>query len=1162
MKRLFTLLMALLLTWIGASAQVDYSYLINTGTWSSTGTYNHYVAHELFQETAYTSGRVLYQTINGLPAGTYEVTFYAAANSTGNRDTITDDAYGDNIAQAFANDAYEAVTVIQQTACTPSDYEYTLTCTVDESGELVYGLQNVATGGNWYVCQGVSLYSTSETPTQLSLNEGDVVESEGDPSTEDFHHWIISGPSSGEFALNTWSTEGEASGMVTPFIQYWIGSGSVLGAATLRHYQLGGLPAGLYTVTLDARAFDENSTTEITEGTILIHANDASVDLTTGTHNTFNGVSAEVYGTYNLVAEVGEAGTLDINITVAVESACDWVSWKNLKVVYDGESLPDLDYVEGDMNAEVEQAMKDAVDAYNASKSTADYTAALAAIAAAEESVAYYAEIAELAANLDAAGQAVWETTDTYEKYTAKTLETTDDFGEDMAAAQMAQTTEGTDWSCVMRYLGTWTGSTTELTVDGSKVEEDYQTTQYSGTAASPTKILYKTIEGIPAGTYSVSFYAEANATQGRGFTTTAGENIAQVFANDAVEDITVNTYTVIGGGDQHSWLDTDLYTFTSCTVDLNGKIEFGIQNVGEGGNWYTAMASNLTLVALSTEVPEDTKSDYENGDVATIYGHSYNVKSDNLVENHSFELGFDGWTDATDNHNTLSSSYFELRSDNAQDGEVYLVGTTNAGSTAAGSICTGWAIEAGKTYYFSYYVKGLTSNTDGGYLRTDIVNELSDEDSGVIFATPTVTTEWQKIEYLFTNTDYSLLQVEFRWLNNQWGFDNFQLYVVEPAEDVLDDSEYKTDDEVTVDGKTYTVVGDNMFVNGGFNADMYGWTAAGYYVAADPDNFDVEEEGGFNEGAYLVASSAGTSDVKTPSQAIAVEEGKTYLFIGYTSGKTPTSSNVQYNALFKMEDAVTEASSDKIIVQLEWGADYEQTASDWTKTIGVFEATTEYVGMRMGWSGGSYDGFQLYEVEAVPVTIEWEMTSAEWGTIILPFEADVPDGLTAYSCDEVSGDELVLTEATPLEANTPYIMAGAAATYEFKGVAVDAENGLTAGLLTGTYETMDCDALLEAAGTGTVYLLQNQTDVDGVAFYPVIEDESAEATLTANHCYLLVPSSVSPTALRLPGMATAIEAVESDVIANDAIYDLSDRRVSKAVKGVYIQNGKKVLVK
>ncbi len=401
---------------------------------------------------------------------------------------------------------------------------------------------------------------------------------------------------------------------------------------------------------------------------------------------------------------------------------------------------------------------------------------------------------------------------------------------------------------------------------------------------------------------------------------------------------------------------------------------------------------------------------------------------------------------------------------------------------------------------------------------------------------------------------------------------------------DIEDDCDYEIGSEVTVGNIIYTVVSGNMFDNGGFNRGVTGWTAGSDYTdALTADKVTLTGTGGYNGGTYLtLPTSVGASNAATPTQAIEVTPGKTYLFVGYTSGATPTSGNLRYSALFEMdvneegkiaEKSHTEdgTSYSNTIIQLEWGADPETSTDEWTQTIGVFTVPTEeeestygtysYVGMRMNWSTGSYDGFQLYEVQAPEETIEWEMTDAGWGTLILPFAADVPEGLTLYAGDALTldsdGTTITVGDASEtIAANTPYLVSGSAATYEFTGVATNTQDSYTVGMLTGTLVNMTQDDFTADSGQ---YVLQNHED-EGLAFYP-ITDESTGVTLDAYHCYL-TSSSVSPMALHLPGMATGIVAVEGDVIANDAIYDLSGRRVSKAVKGVYIMNGKKVLVK
>ncbi len=363
-------------------------------------------------------------------------------------------------------------------------------------------------------------------------------------------------------------------------------------------------------------------------------------------------------------------------------------------------------------------------------------------------------------------------------------------------------------------------------------------------------------------------------------------------------------------------------------------------------------------------------------GDKITVSGTTYYVASTNLITNGSFESGFKGWTSSNNFSTTITSEKFALKTDEARDGNNYLVGTTNEGRSGSGSLGTAWEIEAGKTYYFTYWVKGLADETDGQWLITSMTDSPSNAEESAILGYPTtVSSEWMQVEYKCTNSsDYNrYLQVNFRWLDSQWGFDDFQLYEIQEAEigDLPDDDEYHTDDEYADGVCNYTVVSDNLFANGSFNSEVESWTAGGYTTPAVIDSFAVLSNGGYNDGAYLITHADGAASGHTISQAIPVEVGAFYLFIGYTKGDAPTSDNLRYNALFEMNDDGTKeldheeddgkTYSDEI-VRLTWG---DGTA--WTKTESVFFATTPYVGMRMGWNSNShFDGFQLYKLEVV----------------------------------------------------------------------------------------------------------------------------------------------------------------------------------------------------
>lgn len=168
-----------------------------------------------------------------------------------------------------------------------------------------------------------------------------------------------------------------------------------------------------------------------------------------------------------------------------------------------------------------------------------------------------------------------------------------------------------------------------------------------------------------------------------------------------------------------------------------------------------------------------------------TVYAGNKKVvlTGTNLISNAGFEDGFSGWTDGTSA--PLSSEYFTIMNAGGVNNSNYLVGTTNAGNTTAGAIATGWDIEPGKTYYFSYQVKYQDASTDPApevWLKTSLTNNSSfQEETFKLIDTTYVDGggEWTRNDAIFTNTNpsYDYIVARFRWLNNRFGFDDFALY-------------------------------------------------------------------------------------------------------------------------------------------------------------------------------------------------------------------------------------------------------------------------------------------------------------------------------------------------------------------------------------------------
>ena len=99
-------------------------------------------------------GEVMYQEITGLANGEYEIHFYAVSNAANGGGTD-----GSNLTYVYANDSILDIDVIKQNTCTPSDYERTFTLMVSD-GKIKYGITNKGAAGNWNLCKNVALYMT------------------------------------------------------------------------------------------------------------------------------------------------------------------------------------------------------------------------------------------------------------------------------------------------------------------------------------------------------------------------------------------------------------------------------------------------------------------------------------------------------------------------------------------------------------------------------------------------------------------------------------------------------------------------------------------------------------------------------------------------------------------------------------------------------------------------------------------------------------------------------------------------------------------------------------------------------------------------------------------------------------------------------------------
>jgi len=193
-------------------------------------------------------------------------------------------------------------------------------------------------------------------------------------------------------------------------------------------------------------------------------------------------------------------------------------------------------------------------------------------------------------------------------------------------------------------------------------------------------------------------------------------------------------------------------------------------------------------------------------------------------------------------------------------------------------------------------------------------------------------------------------------------------------------------------------------------------------------------------------------------------------------------------------------------------------------------------------------DVFTLEEASQATVTVAAK--PGKYGTTILPFTPNIENSnIKFYSCSEVGTETVKLTLVeTPPAANTPYIIYNEGTedySKNLSGWGTASADSYKVDLLTGVYTT--------AYVPENSYVLQTQDA--GQAFYLV----SGTFEATAYKCYLTTTSGVKALFF---DTETAIKAVEVENTEDAVIYNLAGQRVSKATKGIYIINGKKVAVK
>ena len=1174
-KKLLKTVLATALMWMGCAAgtwaaTTNYTYKMSSAKsdWTgATNTHGDGVENYNGNDNAFTVGNVLYQTISDLPNGFYEVEFYAWENFS-NWNDKANIGYGDDKAQVFANVSVEDIYVLKSTG--GRNYndanKYKLLTSVTD-GTLVYGVKNIAAGGNWAVCKPISL---TYLGTIIDDNS-DLTSAISNPSFETGYltGWTIPKYSSD---TNVCTPDGnhtttDADGTYI-FNTWWQGVPLT--------QTIGNLPSGRYKLTASIASSDSGA-----DAKIFLIGNGTHSDVITipaGTSGTFHDYDYTFYLTGNSTT-IGIVGGNDAGEYVA--DGHWWYKTDNFRLTYLGitvevaaESLPT-----GNMTANKWY--------YFDALSAGDY------IFSTVSNIVYTTDGTQLASS---ATTSTWTSTTqelTEGRYyvkssSAQTLTVTPanyTYTVGSATSSHAYVQEG------QTVTVTWSEAFTNNT-SATFAKNGNPPITFNGTAVTVTTTTNGFTFTVPTGltvntNYTLSIPANAFG-YAAGSTYNEAQNITiktpALFDQTAFLKDNSSGLFLARGADWGTRAKLDEYgTATVITTDANGYTTFkfvdtdrylyydGSNNLycdgngsGDAYKWIVTLNDGKYRLTGKTKTTGTDYVKYDNGDNRyLLWANIANKSGENIV----------GWTPVnasdygtlmTNKKNAQASTAAsaaglsattpaELESAVSSWEQGKVIASTSTITTTAEKFKQGQTNPAPITivsgeieistpglYKFSmqafYRMRG---NNENYILHTDGF----DSPAAYVFFGDAKT----QIASVFDHAKSSAYSSQ-DYANSNYHYPNGQ----NSAKDAFQNSYYtntvwkyvtQAEIDAATNGKfTYGIVyqGWPNYVsewdNGTAKLGVDQWCcwaieSADLTLYAENNVDFVKDYVHYYYGTYATAPALEVTD------AVPVVDVTNATFTSGTSTVTFTNPN---GLVFVSVDGQTSATKNEVFgttcasLQLEKGHPFINP-KEFTATSAKYTLSSDEL------AGGSF------------------------ATLMIPFAASTLAG-TAYALDQdinlIDGN-IYGTSTASIAANTP-VLVTANGNYTGSSVTVPvvaAGATYTNGELVGTYTAIDAPE--------SSYVLQNHTNGEGVAFYLV---GLTKPTVNPFRAYIMAQSSNVRALQFLFDEETGIKTIDKGQLTKDNVaYDLQGRRISVPSvfsehsvlpKGLYIVNGKKVVIK
>lgn len=208
------------------------------------------------------------------------------------------------------------------------------------------------------------------------------------------------------------------------------------------------------------------------------------------------------------------------------------------------------------------------------------------------------------------------------------------------------------------------------------------------------------------------------------------------------------------------------------------------------------------------------------------------------------------------------------------------------------------------------------------------------------------------------------------------------------------------------------------------------------------------------------------------------------------------------------------------------------------------------------------WDGYEA------DVTLTRTLAAGSWNTFAAPFSTAIPEGWTVKELTSATFADGTLTlnfaNAASIEAGKPYL------------VKVTANTDLSTAPFTGAIVSKDAQPFtstdvdfIPTLGATTIEGSDTKAVLFLAAGNKLLNPSALPANIKGFRAYFQLKGETASLARAFSmnfgdGETTGIKAIDNGqlTIDNDRYYDLQGRKVNAAQKGVYIQNGKKVIIK